>query len=67
MYTALLYPFFLKIVDTRGSKNSSRSLNAQAPYTGIKNVLGTVYKEGGVRGLYRGVGIYFLITSLLFD
>ncbi|KAL8101569.1 mitochondrial carrier protein CoAc1 [Apium graveolens] len=45
-----------QIVDTRGSKNSSRSLNAQAPYTGIKNVLGTVYKEGGVRGLYRGVG-----------
>lgn len=66
-YTIFIYPFILlKIVDTRSSKNSTRSLNAQAPYTGIKNVLATVYKEGGVRGLYRGVGIYYILYLLYF-
>jgi len=28
----------------------------QPAYNGIKNVLESVYKEGGVRGLYRGIG-----------
>lgn len=47
-------------MDKRNLQNNTRGLHAQPPYTGIKNVLGTVYKEGGVRGLYRGVGIYAL-------
>ncbi|KAF3946333.1 hypothetical protein CMV_027391 [Castanea mollissima] len=33
-----------------------KSNHAQPAYNGIKDVLRSVYKEGGVRGLYRGVG-----------
>ncbi|EXB66845.1 Mitochondrial substrate carrier family protein B [Morus notabilis] len=39
-----------QVVDTRGS------FEYKSPYKGIKDVLFSVYKEGGVRGLYRGVG-----------
>lgn len=53
-------------MNTRGSLgNGTRSLHAQLPYNGIKDVLGSVYKEGGVRGLYRGVGIYCLPCDCL--
>uniref|UniRef100_A0A5B7BX01 Graves disease carrier protein n=1 Tax=Davidia involucrata TaxID=16924 RepID=A0A5B7BX01_DAVIN len=46
-----------QVVDTRGSfRNGTRSFHAQPAYNGIRNVLKSVYKEGGVRGLYRGVG-----------
>ncbi|XP_052210249.1 mitochondrial carrier protein CoAc1 [Diospyros lotus] len=46
-----------QVVDTRGAlRNGARSSHAQPVYNGIKHVLGSVYKEGGVRGLYRGVG-----------
>nr|POE66611.1 mitochondrial adenine nucleotide transporter adnt1 [Quercus suber] len=31
-----------------------KSNHAQPAYNGIKDVLRSVYKEGGVRGLYRG-------------
>nr|XP_043630683.1 mitochondrial carrier protein CoAc1 [Erigeron canadensis] len=38
------------------SGNGSKSVIAQARYSGIRNVLQSVYSEGGMRGLYRGVG-----------
>ncbi|OIS97478.1 PREDICTED: mitochondrial substrate carrier family protein P [Nicotiana attenuata] len=49
--TKLAYQF----KDTRGNLgNGIRPTHPQ--YSGIKNVLESVYKEGGLRGLYRGVG-----------
>ncbi|XP_068647793.1 mitochondrial carrier protein CoAc1-like [Aristolochia californica] len=36
--------------------NSMRSLHAQPVYHGIKDVFKSVYSEGGMRALYRGVG-----------
>lgn len=46
-----------QVTDTRGSFNyGMKSNHAQPAYNGIKDVLRSVYKEGGVRGLYRGVG-----------
>ncbi|KAI3690602.1 hypothetical protein L2E82_48728 [Cichorium intybus] len=46
-----------QIVDTKASLgNGSKSIITQPRYTGIKNVLQSVYREGGMRGLYRGVG-----------
>ncbi|KAF3447548.1 hypothetical protein FNV43_RR12734 [Rhamnella rubrinervis] len=44
-----------QVVDTRGSF-CRKSFHSQIAYKGIKDVLLIVYKEGGVRGLYRGVG-----------
>ena len=38
-----------------------RSLHAQPAYNGIKDVFKSVYREGGVRGLYRGVGMCLLV------
>lgn len=40
-----------EVVDTRGSFGGS-----QPRYNGVRSVIGSVYKEGGVRGVYRGVG-----------
>ncbi|KAK9273864.1 hypothetical protein L1049_018676 [Liquidambar formosana] len=46
-----------QVLDTRGSsRNGIRNLHAQPAYNGIKDVLKSVYTEGGVRALYRGVG-----------
>ncbi|KAM7255849.1 hypothetical protein ACFE04_011590 [Oxalis oulophora] len=42
-----------QVGDTRAS---FRNVYAKPAYGGIKDVLGSVYKEAGVRGLYRGVG-----------
>lgn len=51
--TKLAYQF----TDTEGNlQRGSRSFHARPEYSGIKNVIQTVYKEGGVRGLYRGIG-----------
>lgn len=36
--------------------NGASSVALQPAYDGIKDVLRSVYKEGGIRGLYRGVG-----------
>lgn len=36
--------------------NGVSSFALQPAYDGIKDVLRSVYKEGGMRGLYRGVG-----------
>lgn len=34
-----------------------RSYHTQPAYNGIRDVLVRVYRDGGVRGLYRGVGV----------
>lgn len=70
LISSFLY-IHVQVVDTRKSYgNGARSLHTQPHYSGIKNVIGSVYKEGGVRGLYRGVGIYtfpllFFLKSIL--
>ncbi|XP_061343993.1 mitochondrial carrier protein CoAc1-like [Gastrolobium bilobum] len=33
-----------------------KGVHSQPAHNGIKGILTSVYKEGGVRGLYRGVG-----------
>ncbi|XP_031284454.1 mitochondrial carrier protein CoAc1 [Pistacia vera] len=46
-----------QVVDTRGSfRGGIRSVCAQPAYGGIKDVLTSVYKDGGMRSLYRGIG-----------
>ncbi|KAE8693597.1 Mitochondrial substrate carrier family protein isoform 2 [Hibiscus syriacus] len=46
-----------QVVDTRTKFSSGMtSLYTRPAYSGIRDVLTTVYKEGGIRGLYRGVG-----------
>ncbi|KAM6541837.1 hypothetical protein CsatB_006284 [Cannabis sativa] len=46
-----------QVVDTRGSlEYGTKGFQSQTAYKGIKDVLFSVYKEGGARGLYRGVG-----------
>ncbi|XP_023769947.1 mitochondrial carrier protein CoAc1 [Lactuca sativa] len=39
-----------------GCKSKSITTTTQPRYSGIRNVLQSVYTEGGMRGLYRGVG-----------
>ncbi|XP_022754142.1 mitochondrial carrier protein CoAc1-like [Durio zibethinus] len=46
----------MKVVDTRTNFGcGARSLYPQPAYSGITDVLTTVYKEAGIRGLYRGL------------
>ncbi|MBA0835792.1 hypothetical protein Goarm_008051, partial [Gossypium armourianum] len=46
-----------QVTDTRTNFRSGiRSLYPQPAYNGIRDVLTSVYREGGIRGLYRGVG-----------
>ncbi|XWS72434.1 hypothetical protein CRYUN_Cryun02cG0039400 [Craigia yunnanensis] len=46
-----------QVVDTRTNfRCGIRSLYHRPAYSGITDVLTTVYKEAGIRGLYRGVG-----------
>ncbi|KAL3844249.1 hypothetical protein ACJIZ3_001652 [Penstemon smallii] len=46
-----------QISDTRGSvQQGTRQPHSHPAYTGIKNVMERVYKEGGGRALYRGIG-----------
>ncbi|XP_068342828.1 mitochondrial carrier protein CoAc1-like [Pyrus communis] len=46
-----------QVVNTRGNFDyGMKGAHAQVAYKGIKDVLSSVYKEGGLRGLYRGVG-----------
>lgn len=47
-----------QVVDKKASfRNSTRGVPGQHPaYSGVKDVLRSVYKEGGVWALYRGVG-----------
>lgn len=35
-------------------------MSGQPAYGGIKDVLTSVYKDGGMRALYRGIGMYDL-------
>ncbi|KAJ0971340.1 hypothetical protein J5N97_019299 [Dioscorea zingiberensis] len=43
-------------VTNAGRIGNSLSFNAQPSYNGIKDVFRSVYMEGGLRSLYRGVG-----------
>uniref|UniRef100_A0A2P2IVM6 Uncharacterized protein MANES_16G081900 n=1 Tax=Rhizophora mucronata TaxID=61149 RepID=A0A2P2IVM6_RHIMU len=46
-----------QVVDTRGSfGHGMRSIYAQSRYSGIKDVITSVYREGGAQALYRGIG-----------
>ncbi|PIN13232.1 Mitochondrial solute carrier protein [Handroanthus impetiginosus] len=46
-----------QIVDTRRTvQHGIKQFNVNPAYTGIKNVIERVYREGGVRALYRGIG-----------
>ncbi|XP_042492472.1 mitochondrial carrier protein CoAc1 [Macadamia integrifolia] len=46
-----------QVTDTRGSiSNVGNTYHIQPAYRGIKDVFRSVYKEGGVCALYRGVG-----------
>jgi len=46
------------------SGNALGNSGQQQTYNGIRDVFKTVYKEGGARSLYRGVGMYYpLIAS----
>ncbi|KAK7311968.1 hypothetical protein RJT34_10475 [Clitoria ternatea] len=46
-----------QVADTRGSiQDGMKGVQSQPAHNGIKGVLTNVYKEGGVRGLYRGAG-----------
>lgn len=52
----------LQVVDEKTSlANGSKSAIAQPRYSGIKNVFQSVYREGGMRGLYRGVGMHLYV------
>jgi len=51
-----------QVADTRGGfRRGMKSICAQPAYNGIKDVLTSVYKEGGMRALYRGIGAYMLV------
>lgn len=54
-----------KVVDKRPTFRSSS--NSSPSYSGVQDVFRRVYKEGGVRSLYRGVGklLFRRIGSLL--
>ncbi|KVH88134.1 Mitochondrial carrier domain-containing protein [Cynara cardunculus var. scolymus] len=55
-----------QVVDAKSSLgNDSKSIIAQPRYSGIRNVLVSVYREGGMRGLYRGVGMFPFAFYLL--
>lgn len=46
-----------QVADTRGGfRRGMKSICSQPAYNGIKDVLTSVYKEGGMRALYRGIG-----------
>ncbi|XP_073125950.1 mitochondrial carrier protein CoAc1 [Henckelia pumila] len=46
-----------QVVDARGATHSgTRQFHTHPAYSGIRNVMQRVYKEAGVRGLYRGIG-----------
>ncbi|KAG8495449.1 hypothetical protein CXB51_013176 [Gossypium anomalum] len=48
-----------QVTDTRTNFMSGiRSLYPQPAYNGIRDVLTSVYREGGIRGLYRGTFTY---------
>lgn len=51
---------------TRGGFRSGlRSICAQPAYSGVRDVLTNVYKEGGIRALYRGIGVFMLLLLCL--
>ena len=59
LFTSLIV--VLQVVNTRGNFNyGMKGVHTQISYKGIGDVLSSVYKEGGLRGLYRGVGTYVI-------
>ncbi|KAK9090853.1 hypothetical protein Sjap_024030 [Stephania japonica] len=50
------YVVEIKVTGKRTSFGNGISIHTQTAYNGLKDVFMKVYKEGGVRGLYRGVG-----------
>lgn len=53
------YPVVIafQVSDTRHSlQGGANGFYRQPTYSGIKEVLAMAYKEGGPRGLYRGIG-----------
>jgi len=60
----LISSYFSKVSNVGQSGNALGNSGQQQTYNGIKDVFKTVYKEGGARSLYRGVGMYYpLIAS----
>ncbi|KAG8381790.1 hypothetical protein BUALT_Bualt05G0009400 [Buddleja alternifolia] len=46
-----------QVVDTKATmQHGTRQFSSHPAYSGIRNVFERVYKEGGARGLYRGIG-----------
>ncbi|XP_048228046.1 mitochondrial carrier protein CoAc1 isoform X2 [Ricinus communis] len=46
-----------QVLDTTGNfRSGMKSIGARPAYGGLKDVITNVYREGGVRALYRGVG-----------
>jgi hypothetical protein len=50
--------FCLKVNSSDQISSGLKRTNFQPKYGGIKDVFRGVYSEGGVRALYRGVGMY---------
>lgn len=48
------------VVQVTDSRGRFRNCMTQPAYNGVKDVLRIVYNEGGVRALYRGIGMYLL-------
>lgn len=55
-----------KVTSTEQLGNRLRSFNARPAYNGIIDVFKNVYMEGGIRSLYRGVGMVSLCQALIF-
>lgn len=47
----------------RSIEDGMKGVHSRPAHNGIKGVLTSVYKEGGVRGLYRGAGMYVTIST----
>lgn len=65
MFPSNMLDQFAIFVQVVGSSNSSVKgvLGSEQVYRGILDCFSTTYKEAGIRGLYRGVG---MIHRLLF-
>jgi len=60
-YVKVLTTLYLKLklqVVRPTNLNVSGMVNNEQVYRGIRDCLSKTYKEGGIRGLYRGVGMH---------
>lgn len=44
--------------------NASGIVNNEQVYRGILDCLARTYKDGGIRGLYRGIGMHGLVIYI---